>query len=72
MNSQFIAMLQHQKNDYFFSNKYYDKKNHFFFHFVRKKNVKNTLFIIKNELKPHFPLPLFHGLAANFYETVNL
>jgi len=47
MNSQLIAISGHPKINGFFLNKYYDKKNNFFFHFTCKKNVKNTLLIAK-------------------------
>ncbi len=47
MNSQLIAIIISSKKNFNFQDKYYDKKNQFFFHFTCKKNVKNTLFIAK-------------------------
>jgi|GEM_PF-5642360 len=51
MNSQLIAIIISVKKKINFQNKYYDKKNEFFFHFTCKKNVKNTLFIAKKQTK---------------------
>jgi len=57
MSLQLITIKISSGKKIYFLNKYYDKNSLLFFHFDYKKNVKNTLFIIKTYINIYFFLP---------------